>query len=105
MPHVDLIISTRSAFVPIADLDHVRKSPHEQCTMECDHIFAAGMTCPSLEGDKDRPSEDVLSSASCGAGALLERPGTFDKHDYRVALQRLPVATKIGMVPIPRGGS
>ena len=76
MPHVDLIISTRSAFVPIADLPHACKRPHEQCTTECDHIFAAGMTCPLPEGDKDRPSEDVPSSASCGAGALLERPGT-----------------------------
>ena len=76
MPHVDLIISTRSAFVPIADLAHARKRPHEQCTTECDQIFAAGMTCPLSEGEKDRPSEDVPSSALRGAGALLERPGT-----------------------------
>ena len=76
MPHVDLIISTRSAFVPIADFAYARKRPHEQCTTECDHIFAAGKTGPLPEVDKDRPSEDVLSSASCGAGALLERLGT-----------------------------
>ena len=52
MPHVDSIISTRSVFVPIADVTYARKRPHEQCTTECDHIFAAGMTDPLSEGNR-----------------------------------------------------
>ena len=65
MPHVDGTISTHSAFVPIADLAHARKNrpyephrgiacsrPHEYCTTECDHIFAASMTGPLPEGNK-----------------------------------------------------